>query len=145
MIRLARRQDLPTLVRLLGQLNEAPSVPGPEHEAAFQAIDTDPRQQLLVVEVDGAVAGTLALIIVPNLGHHGRPWAMVENVVVDEPLRGRGLGATLMRHVMDEAQVAGCYKLVLTSRRQRESAHRFYARLGFEATSVGFRYTMLPD
>ena len=48
----------------------------------------DPRQRLLVVEHDGAVIGTAVLVIVPNLGHNGSPYALVENVVVDEAARG---------------------------------------------------------
>jgi hypothetical protein len=44
-----------------------------------------------------------------------------------------------MRHLMEAAQQAGCYKLALTSNKQRPDAHRFYQRLGFRAASEGFR------
>ena len=145
-IRDATIDDLPALVRLLGQLNETPSpAPTERHVAAFDAVTTDPRQRLLVVDLDGVVIGTAAMIIVPNLGHNGTPYALVENVVVDEVARGQRHGESLLRHIIDEAQAAGCYKVVLTSRKHRKDAHRFYERLGFDATSEGFRYTLTGD
>jgi GNAT superfamily N-acetyltransferase len=64
---------------------------------------------------------------------------MVENVVVDAAERGSGLGELLMRHALEEARRAGCYKLALTSNKRRAGAHRFYQRLGFHASHEGFR------
>lgn len=64
---------------------------------------------------------------------------MVENVVVDAGSRSRGLGEALMRHVMQQARSAGCYKLSLASNKQRADAHRFYKRLGFRSTQKAFR------
>ena len=69
----------------------------------------------------------------------GRPYALVENVVVDDSSRGSGYGEQLMRHAMQKARAAGCYKFALTSNKQRSDAHRFYQRLGFRASSEGFR------
>lgn len=146
LIRDATIDDLHALVRLLGQLNETASpAPPSQHVAAFEAVSADPRQRLLVVERDGAVVGTAALVVVPNLGHNGSPYAIVENVVVDESARGQRHGEALMRYIIDSALAAGCYKVVLTSRKSRKDAHRFYERLGFEATNEGFRYTLIPD
>jgi N-acetylglutamate synthase-like GNAT family acetyltransferase len=146
MIRDAVPDDLEALVRLLGQLNErASAAPTERHVEAFRAVSADPRQRLLVVEHDSVVVGTAAVIIVPNLGHNGTPYALVENVVVDEASRGRRHGEALLRYMIEYARAAGCYKIVLTSRRFRTDAHRFYERLGFEATSEGFRYTLIGD
>ena len=145
-IRDATIDDLPALVRLLGQLNETPSpAPTERHAAAFAAVVADPRQRLLVVERDGVVIGTAAMVIVPNLGHNGTPYALIENVVVDEAARGQRHGESLLRYTIDAARTAGCYKVVLTSRKHRKDAHRFYERLGFDATSAGFRYTLIGD
>jgi ribosomal protein S18 acetylase RimI-like enzyme len=145
-IRDATADDLSALVRLLGQLNESvPPVPTERHVAAFDAVAADPRQRLLVVEHEGAVIGSAVLVVVPNLGHNGSPYALVENIVVDEAMRGQRHGERLLRYMIDEARTACCYKVVLTSRKSRQDAHRFYERLGFEATSEGFRYTLIPD
>jgi len=144
-VRLATESDLPRIMELLQQLSlgeprERVSSPLPEsYRRALQQIEADRRQQLLVVEDGGRVVGTLCLIVVPNLSHEGRPYALVENVVVDETERSGGYGELLLRHAMAEAQRAGCYKLALTSNKQRPDAHRFYQRLGLRATSEGFR------
>ena len=144
-VRDATQADLPRIVELLAQLSPYAAredVDPPlleSYRTAFREIETDPRQRLLVVEAGGRVAGTTALIIVPNLSHQGRPYAIVENVVVDEALRSTGYGELLMRHAMEAARQAGCYKLVLTSNKRRADAHRFYERLGFRATHEGFR------
>jgi len=79
------------------------------------------------------------LIIVPNLGHHGRPYALIENVVVDASQRSQRHGEQLMRYVIEQARAAACYKITLTSALRREDAHRFYERLGFRFTHKGFR------
>jgi GNAT superfamily N-acetyltransferase len=145
-IRTATPADLPALLDLLAQLNETPQPLSDAHRKAFDDVAADPRQRLFVVEDDGgALVAAATLVVIPNLGHGGRPWAIVENVVVDEPARGRGIGEMLMAHIIEQARAAGCYKVALTSRKFRTGAHRFYERLGFERTSEGFRYTLIPD
>lgn len=144
-IRLAKEQDIPRLIELLAQLSlGAPRERTDEsatdaYVSAFGEIADDPRQQLFVLEAGGRVVGSACLIVVPNLSHQGRPYAIVENVVVDADSRSVGYGELLMRHAMAEARRAGCYKLSLTSNKQRPDAHRFYQRLGFRAASEGFR------
>jgi GNAT superfamily N-acetyltransferase len=142
-IRRARSSDLPALIALLQQLSldqprEDPAAID-RYEAALAEVQADGRQSLLVAGDGGVVVGTAALIIVPNLSHAGRPYAVVEDVVVDDSRRGRGAGEALMRRVIELAREAGCYKLVLTSDRRRTDAHRFYQRLGFTASHLGFR------
>lgn len=144
-VREAREADLPRLVELLAQLSMAEQredvgPPLPESYAkALAEIDADPRQQLLVLEAEGRIVGSLTLMFIPNLTHQGHPYSIVENVVVDEAERGGGYGEVLMRHAIEEARRAGCYKLSLTSNRKRAEAHRFYERLGFSATHEGYR------
>lgn len=145
-IRDATATDLPRIVELLQQESlgderrEEPGPPLPDAYArAFQAIEADPRQRLLVAEVDGTVVGTFAFIVIPNLSYRGRPVAQVENVVVDEPWRGKGVGEAMMRWAIEEAGRAGCFRVQLTSNKARRDAHRFYERLGFVATHEGFK------
>ncbi|MEX2158075.1 MAG: GNAT family N-acetyltransferase [Dehalococcoidia bacterium] len=145
-IRDATEDDLPRIVELLAQLSlEEPredlGPPLPEtYRTAFREVLADAKQRQLVLEDGGRIVGLTTLIIVPNLSHQGRPWAQVENVVVDEEQRSSGFGEQLMRHTIDLARDAGCYKLVLTSNKERAGAHRFYSRIGFRATHEGFRF-----
>jgi GNAT superfamily N-acetyltransferase len=144
-VRDATEAELPRIVELLAQLSlddprEDLGPPLPEsYREAFRQVAADTRQPQLVLEKRGRVVGTASLIIVPNLSHRGRPYAIVENVVVDSAERGTGYGEELIRHAIEVARRAGCYKLSLTSNKRRSDAHRFYERLGFRATHEGYR------
>ena len=78
---------------------------------------------------EAEIAGALTLIIyrVPT-GIHAR----VEDVVVDEAMRGRGIGEALVRHALNIARDAGADGVALTSNPKREAANRLYQRLGFK-------------
>jgi GNAT superfamily N-acetyltransferase len=144
-VRLATESDLSRLIELYAQLELDPSreEPGTDppqtYRDAFAAIAADPNQHLFVVETDGQVVGTACLVVMPNLTHKGRPYALVENVVVNMDHRGGGFGQMLMRHLIDQACQAGCYKVALTSNFQRDEAHRFYEKLGFVTKQRAFR------
>jgi N-acetylglutamate synthase-like GNAT family acetyltransferase len=144
-IRDAVLDDLPRIVALLRQIS--PDEPREQSEgpllnayvSAFRQIEANPHQRILVAEREGQVVATMALMIVPNLSYRGRPWAHVENIVVDLASRRNGYGEALMRYAVEEARRAGCYKIVLTSNKRRTDAHSFYRKLGFAATHEGFR------
>lgn len=146
-VRDATAADLPRILELLDQLPLSPddarrdpdSARAERYQAAFREIEGSDRHRLLAVEVDGRIVGTCVVIVVPNLSHEGQPWAIVENVVIDEGERGKRYGELLMQRTREIAQEAGCYKLTLTSSKPRTDAHRFYQRLGFTATHEGFR------
>jgi GNAT superfamily N-acetyltransferase len=104
------------------------------------AIVSQPDRRLLVAEVEGGqLAGTVDVLMVTNLTHTGRPWAVVENVVVAHVHRRRGVGRALMQEAMGQARRVGCYKVQLTSGKHRTEAHAFYRSLGFEAVAEGFK------
>ena len=145
-VRLARPDDLPQLQDLLEELREN-ATPGvvwkraddERARAVWAQILKDGRRVFLIAEVGGEVVGTADLLIVPNLTHTGRPWATLENVVVDPEWRNQGIGKALMHHAMKEAEQAGCHKLQLASSSHRTRAHRFYEKLGFERSAVAYR------
>lgn len=132
-IRRAVADDLPALRRLYAEL-DPPGSPEPDPArvaAVWQRICADGRYALWVLDMGGPVCATYSMLVMESLAHDQRPAALVENVVVAAALRGRGLGEALMRHAMDRAAEAGCYKLALSSNKRRLDAHRFYRRLGF--------------
>src|SRR5215217_1832717 len=144
-IREARAEDIPRLLELLLQLSETSQHPEEEirpltdgHRAALERMSADPKASLFVLEDGGHIVGTYALYLLPNLSHGGRAFAIVENVVVDGTLRGKGLGRVLMEHAERLARAAGCYKLGLTSNNKRAPAHAFYESLGFDQSHKGF-------
>jgi GNAT superfamily N-acetyltransferase len=115
-------------------------VPVSAYRAAFDEITDDPRQQLLVGEVDGEVVATAQVTWVRRLTYVGGEMGIVESVRVRSDLRGRGLGEQLMRHVLDLARGRGAVRVELTTNAQRTAARRFYDRLGFTASHVGMKY-----
>jgi GNAT superfamily N-acetyltransferase len=103
-----------------------------------------PDYVLYVAEVDQAIIGSFALLVMINLGHMGAPSAIVEDVVVDPLQQGMGIGKTMMHAAIDLARDKGCYKLVLSSNARRHSAHAFYESLGFLRHGVSFHIDLKP-
>ena len=94
---------------------------------------------VLVAEVDGEVIGVCQLIVFRQLQATGGLCAEIESVHVHPDRRGGGVGTTLLRAAIHRAERLGCYRVQLTSNVQRPDAHRFYERLGFVASHVGFK------
>jgi len=113
-----------TIRRLLPQLTEARTPPTLE-----QLEEVVSNQTLLVArDEDGTVLGTLTFVLYRvSSGVKGR----IEDVIVDEAARGRGVGEALVREGMRLANEAGVLMLELTSMPYRQSANRLYRRLGF--------------
>ncbi|MFI9406929.1 GNAT family N-acetyltransferase [Nocardia sp. NPDC052316] len=114
------------------------------YRAAFAEIEDDPRQELLVAEHRGAVVGTAQLSFLPGLARKGAVRAQIEAVRVDRAMRGLGLGSRLIEECVRRARERGCALVQLTSHGSRVDAHRFYGKLGFEASHAGFKL-MLAD
>ncbi|GAA1657633.1 GNAT family N-acetyltransferase [Kribbella alba] len=123
----------------LGATRESLDDLTPYHRA-FEAIDADPNQLLVVAERNGELIGTLQLTIIPGLSRKGSSRGLVEAVRVAESARGSGLGTALMEWSIEESRARGCSLVQLTSDKTRTDAHRFYTdRLGFTNSHEGFK------
>ncbi len=107
--------------------------------SVLEAMLSQDGRLVLVAETDGRVSGTADLIISANLTHDASPWAIVENFVVDEQSRRRGLGRSLIDDAVRRAEEAGCYMIQLVPLKHRTHAHAFYARNGFQPVAEGLR------
>ena len=143
--RRATRNDVVEIVRLLaddllGAKRERYEQPLPQtYYAAFDRIDSDPNNELIAVELDGAVVGTLQLTYIPYLTYEGGTRALIEGVRIDTRLRSSGLGRRLFTWAIERATARGCHVLQLTSDKLRPDAIRFYESLGFSATHEGMK------
>ena len=81
----------------------------------------------------------MQLTLIPGLSRGGASRMQVEAVRIAEGLRGSGLGSAMLRWAVDEARRRGAALVQLTSDARRTDARRFYERLGFEPTHVGFK------
>ena len=145
-VRPATADDIPYILKLYGEQlaidateAEMRRNPSPEdYLRVFSEISSLPGCELIVVEEYGEVIGTTMLMIVPNLSHKGLPWAVVENVVVDEEHRRKGIGKLMMNYCEKKAEEAGCNKVQLLSNKSRKEAHEFYQSIGYDASAEGF-------
>src|SRR5947209_6872159 len=105
-VRLAEKGDLDEVLRLYDQLAEGRPASLPireEASARYADLRSQVGRELLVAETGGVVCGTADLLVVPNLTHGGRPWMIIENVIVDQRFRRQGVGKALMDEVVRRA------------------------------------------
>ena len=129
-------QLVEAFARLTPQLSRSAPPPG---EQELERIVQSDATRLLVAKVEGAIVGslTLALFWIPT---GLRAW--IEDVVVDESVRGQGIGAALNLEALKLARDQGARTVDLTSRPSREAANRLYQRLGFKQRETNvYRYS----
>lgn len=123
--------------RLMPQLSS--SNPPPTRDHLQRIVDGDATTLLVAID-DDLIVGSLTLVVFP-IPTGVRAW--IEDVVVDESARGRGVGEALNRFAIDEARRSGAVTVDLTSRPTREAANRLYRRIGFEQRSTNvYRYEL---
>lgn len=141
-IRRAVAADVPAIVAMLADdvLGAAREKPGdPAYAAAFERIDGDAGELLVVADEAGAVVGTAQLSITPGLSRLGALRGTIEAVRVHADSRGNRLGEKLCGYLVEQAAQAGCAMVQLTTDKSRTDAHRFYERLGFTASHIGMK------
>ncbi|MFI1826558.1 GNAT family N-acetyltransferase [Streptomyces sp. NPDC020412] len=145
-IRPAATIDIPAIVAMLaddplGAQRESPDDLAP-YRTAFERLAADPHQHLMVAVREGRVVGTLQLTVIPGLSRRGATRSVIEGVRVHADERGSGLGSRLIEWAVEESRRLECQLVQLTSDATRKDAHRFYERLGFEASHVGFKLSL---
>lgn len=147
-IRQAEARDLPDIIRLLsddmiGQSREDASVPPNSlYTAAFEAITSDPNQYQAVAILNGNVVGTLQLSFIPGISRLGSWRGQIEGVRISTSQRGGGLGQKMFEWAIEKCRQKGCSLIQLTTDRDRPDAHRFYNKLGFVGSHIGYKMTL---
>jgi GNAT superfamily N-acetyltransferase len=146
MIRKATKDDVKYIVAMLaddelGKTREDYQLPLPfAYISAFQNIDRDPNQELMVVENEqGEFIGTMQLSFIQYLTYKGGIRAQMEVVRIHKDYRGTGLGTKMLKWAIFRAQENGAHVLQLTTDKKRPDAIRFYESLGFKATHEGMK------
>ncbi|MFJ7274167.1 GNAT family N-acetyltransferase [Kitasatospora sp. NPDC098663] len=142
-IRRATAEDLPALVAMLaddalGATRESPDDLTP-YRAAFARVDGDPHQHLVAAERAGRTVGTLQLTVIPGISRKGATRTIIEAVRIHTDERGSGLGTELIQWAIERSRELGADLVQLTSDATRTDAHRFYEKLGFVPSHVGFK------
>lgn len=143
--RLATIADLPQIVEMLaddflGKQRERFESPLPEsYLRAFEEIDHDENNELVVVEQNGEIVGTLQLTFIPSISFQGGKRAQIESVRVAAIARGQGIGKKMFEWAIEQAREKNCRMIQLSTNNDRADAQRFYENLGFKASHVGMK------
>ncbi|MFF9297861.1 GNAT family N-acetyltransferase [Streptomyces sp. NPDC014764] len=145
-IRSATTDDVPAIVAMLaddplGAQRESPDDLAP-YLTAMERLRADPNQHLVVAVRGKQVVGTLQLTIIPGLSRRGATRSVVEAVRIHADERGGGLGTRMIEWAIDTSRREGCQLVQLTTDNSRTDAHRFYERLGFTPSHVGFKLAL---
>jgi len=141
----AKKEDVIDIVAMiadddLGAKRENFKDPLPqEYLAAFANISQDSNQELIVVEENDEVIGTLQLTFIPYLTYQGGIRSQIEAVRVRKDKRGEGFGEKIFLWAIERAKARGAHLIQLTTDKQRPDALRFYEKLGFQATHEGMK------
>ena len=138
----ARREDVAAVVALLrddalGAGREGEDLSA--YLAAFDRIAGEADNMLIVGAADGTVAACYQITFITGLSLSAARRAQIEGVRVSPALRGQGVGAALVADAEARARAAGCTLIQLTTNRSRADAHRFYERLGFTPSHIGYK------
>src|SRR5690606_17340101 len=106
---------------------------------AFEAIEADPNNELIVACLDDEIVGVQQITFTPHIARQGNWRATIEGVRTAASVRSKGIGRQMITWAIERAKERGCRMVQLTSDKQREDALRFYGQLGFEATHEGLK------
>jgi GNAT superfamily N-acetyltransferase len=142
LFREARREDVAGIVAMLaddilGKGRETADLA--PYLAAFDAMQAETGNFIIVGEADGRLASTYQLTVISGLSLRAARRALLEGVRVHADFRGRGFGRLLLADAEARARAAGCSLIQFTTNKVRTDAHRFYERAGFTPSHIGFK------
>jgi len=139
-VRSLNLDELPLALDLIEEFDREPAIrPNKTHLRKIFDLISLSGGTILGAEINNSIVGTCTINICPNLSWSGRPYAMIENVVVAKAFRGQGIGKALMRNAQSFAEDAGCYKIALMTGSQRTSTLKFYEACGFVGNKISFQ------
>jgi ribosomal protein S18 acetylase RimI-like enzyme len=106
----------------------------------FEWINKNEDYIILGANYNGELVGSLMGIICHDLVGECKPFMVIENVIVSNNLRGKGIGKKLMTEIEKIGKERNCYYIMFVSGSQRKDAHKFYESLGYKLDEVqGFK------
>ncbi len=132
MVREIIETDLNGLLSLYTHLHENPFPAETEQlSQLWKKILNDPDHHIIVAEKDGFIVSSCVLVVVPNLTHSQRPYALVENVITDERHRKQGYATMCLNYAKKISQNEQCYKIMLLTGSKKEGTLHFYEQAGY--------------
>jgi GNAT superfamily N-acetyltransferase len=138
-IRLATIDEAARVIDLYREYNRPPDAPPSPEQARTIFTRLNTVGHIAVAEKDGVFIGSYSLYVCPNLSRGGRPFGVIENVIVAAASRHMGVGKALMKHAQQSAIATNCYKLMLSTGCMSQENHLFYMSCGFIGDKLGFQ------
>ncbi len=131
-IREVVEKDLVSLLELYTQLhdNTLPEITQ-EITQLWKQILTDKNHHIICGIVDNKIVCSCVLIIIPNLTHHQRPYALIENVITHKDYRNKGFATAILNYAGTLAKKENCYKIMLMTGSKLDSTLKFYENAGY--------------
>ena len=143
--RKARQEEIESIIKMLaedelGLSRENLAIPlDKAYLDAFEQIDSDPNQYLMIVERDNQIVGSCHLTIMPSLTFTGSTRLQLEGVRVSAACRGQKIGEWMIQAAIEYGESKGASIIQLTTDKKRVQAKRFYESLGLKATHEGMK------
>ena len=135
MIRELKNEDFDGLMRLYMELHNNPFPEKDERVmSVWKRIMDDEEHHIIVADVNGVIAASCVCVIIPNLTHGQRSYALVENVVTSEKYRRRGLATACLDYVREIAKKENCYKIMLHTGSKERGTLEFYEKAGYNSS-----------
>lgn len=141
LIRNATNEDFNSVYPLFEQLWPNKTLNRAELDKVFSRGVTSEKDELFCAVLDGTIIGFCAYAIVNNLWQEGYI-SYIYAMVVDERQRGKGYGTKLISEAITKSKKQGMKRVELDSGFQREKAHEFYVKFGFEKRAYLFSYIL---
>ena len=124
--------DLKGLLELYTELHDN-SVPEKDAklDELWSEILRDKNHHIVVAAEDGKIVSSCVVIVVPNLTHNQRPYAIIENVVTSAKFRRKGLALLCLEYAKEIAIKSNCYKIMLMTGSKQEGTLNFYEKAGY--------------
>ena len=140
--------DVDAIIDMLreDELGAAREVASSDHyQAAFTTLIGQPQTMLIVGDQAGTIVAFYQLTAIDGLSHCAAKRGNIEDVRVAQSQRGQGIGHAMMDDAATRARTMGCDMLQLAAHQTRQAAHRFYLSVGFTASHVGFKRSLLAS
>ena len=131
-------EDIPRLSEIYRQFWNEPS-DIVKMQAMFQKLKKDDTYIFLSAVVNGHLIGTVMGIVCDELYGSCRPFLLIENLIVDQAHRRKGVAKALLAELENRAKVRHCHQMILVTEANREDACAFYKANGFQLNNAGFK------
>lgn len=131
-IREIREEDLVGLLELYTELHDNPMpVMEKSLQELWRSILNNPDHHILIGTIENCIISSCVLMVVRNLTHHQRPYALIENVITSEKYRNHGYATELLQCAKEIAVKENCYKIMLLTGSKKDSTLSFYEKAGY--------------